>query len=53
MIWDDHAGRCIGELSFRSQVFLIRGRSQKQAAQGIFAFPARVGNLRSLIVSFL
>ena len=27
MIWDDHAGRCIGELSFRSQVFLIAGRS--------------------------
>lgn len=20
MIWDDHQGRCIGELSFRSQV---------------------------------
>jgi hypothetical protein len=25
MIWDDHQGKCIGELSFRSQVRRLRG----------------------------
>jgi len=34
MIWDDHAGRCIGELSFRSQVFLVSGCMQKQMCVG-------------------
>ncbi|KAK9846636.1 hypothetical protein WJX81_008098 [Elliptochloris bilobata] len=29
MIWDDHQGRCIGELSFRSQVRAVRLRRDK------------------------
>lgn len=29
MIWDDHAGRCIGELSFRSQVRAVRLRRDR------------------------
>lgn len=29
MIWDDHLGRCIGELSFRSQVRSVRLRRDK------------------------
>mmetsp|Transcript_14594 Transcript_14594/g.44109 ORF Transcript_14594/g.44109 Transcript_14594/m.44109 type:complete len:360 (+) Transcript_14594:296-1375(+) len=29
MIWDDHQGRCIGELSFRSQVHSVRLRRDR------------------------
>lgn len=29
MIWDDHLGRCIGELSFRSQVHSVRLRRDR------------------------
>lgn len=29
MIWDDHQGRCIGELSFRSQVHAVRLRRDR------------------------
>lgn len=29
MIWDDHQGRCIGELSFRSQVHGVRLRRDR------------------------
>eukprot|EP00951_Prasinocladus_malaysianus_P021803 scaffold181156_cov48-Prasinocladus_malaysianus.AAC.1 len=29
MIWDDHQGRCIGELSFRSQVRAVRLRRDR------------------------
>ncbi|GLJ45377.1 hypothetical protein SUGI_0955230 [Cryptomeria japonica] len=31
MIWDDHQGRCIGELSFRAQVRAVRLRRDKIA----------------------
>ncbi len=31
MIWDDHQSRCIGELSFRSQVRMFEIRRSKYA----------------------
>lgn len=41
MIWDDHQGRCIGELSFRSEVKSVRLRRDKIVvvlAQKIFVY---------------
>lgn len=32
MIWDDHQNRCIGELSFRSDVYSVRLRRDRYAA---------------------
>jgi len=29
MIWDDSQGRCIGELSFRSEVYAVKLRRDK------------------------
>ena len=29
MLWDDHQARCIGELSFRSEVQAVRLRSDR------------------------
>ena len=44
MIWDDHQGKCIGELSFRSQVSGRSGRIWRHTDLLVLVQAAEVGN---------